>query len=136
MLFAPGQHAAFDAMQARLGVGEHVFAFLGDIHTVSGPARVDVAHVVVEELWSHSRIRLHHGKTQVWNRGGTELSGVEATTRAARAVKPGLVWRGNPMLPPVQQDWKVLGVLTGVRSALPGEQKPRNNRFSSRAPHG
>ena len=50
-----------------------------------------MAHVVVEEeLWSHARVHLHHGKTQVWNRGGIEPSGVEAMTRA-QAVKPDAV---------------------------------------------
>ena len=96
-------------MQARLGVGEYVFAYLDDIHTVTGPARVDVAHVIVEEeLWSHARIHL-----QVWN-SGIEPSGVEAMTRAAQAVKlGGVVWRGNPMLPATQQGLKVLGIPIG-----------------------
>ena len=38
MLYALGQHGALLAMQARLGVGEYVFDFLDDIHTVTGPA--------------------------------------------------------------------------------------------------
>ena len=45
LLYALGQHGALVAMQARLGVGEYVFAYLDDIHTVTCPARVDVAHV-------------------------------------------------------------------------------------------
>ena len=115
LLYALGQHGALLAMQARLGAGEYVFAYLLDIHTVTGPARVDVAHVVVEEeLWSHARIHLHHRKTQVWSKGSTELSGVEAMTRAAQAVKNGtVVWRGNPMLPTTQQGLKVLGIPIG-----------------------
>ena len=115
MLFALGQHGALEATQARLGAGEYVFAYLDDIYTATGPARVDGAHVAVEEeLWSHTRIHLHHGKTQVWNRGGTEPSGMEVLTQAARAVKPGaVVWRGDPLLPPVQQGLKVLGVPIG-----------------------
>ena len=64
MLFAFGLHGALEATQASPGVGEYVFACL------SRHARVDGAPVVVEEeLRSHARIRLHHGKTQVWNRG-------------------------------------------------------------------
>ena len=86
-----------------LGAGEYVFAYLDDIYTATGPAIVDGAHVAVEEeLLSHARIHVHHGMTQVWNRGCTEPSGMEVLTRAARAVKPGaVVWRGD--LPPVQQ---------------------------------
>ena len=75
MLYALGQHGALVAMQARLGVGEYVFAYLDDDHTVTGPAGVDVAHVVEEELWPHARSHLHFGKTQVWNRGSAEPSG-------------------------------------------------------------
>ena len=128
LLYALGQHGALLAMQARLGAGEYVFAYLHDIHTVTGPARVDVAHVVVEEeLWSHARIHLHREKTQVWSKGGTELSGVEAMTRAAQAVKNGtVVWRGNPLLPTTQQGLKVLGIPIGheafVHGFLDGEQ--------------
>ena len=55
----------------------------------------------------HARIHLHHGKTQVWNRGGTEPSGMEVLTQAAQAVKPGaVVWRGDPLLFPVQQGYE------------------------------
>ena len=53
ILCALGQHGELVAMQARLGVGEYVFAHLDDIHTVTVPARVDVAHVVVEEPCPH-----------------------------------------------------------------------------------
>ena len=115
MLFALGQHAALEAIQARMRVGEHVFAYLDYIYTVSRPARIDRLHaVIVEELGARACIHLNHSKTQVWNRGGTEPSGVEVMTRAARLSKPGaVVWRGDPTLPPVQQGLKVLGVPIG-----------------------
>ena len=105
MLFALGQHGALAAIQGRMRVGEHVFAYQDDISTVSRPTRVDRLHVAAEEeLWAHAR---DLGRTQVWNKRGTEPSGVEAMTRAARAWKPGaVVWRGDP----VQQGLKVLGV--------------------------
>ena len=45
MLFALGQHGALAATQARMRVGEHVFAYQDDIHTVSRPTRVDKLHV-------------------------------------------------------------------------------------------
>ena len=81
-----------------------MFAYWDDIYTVSSPTRVDRLHAVIEELWARARIHLNHSKTQVWNRGGTEPSGVEALTRAARVLLPGaVVWRGYPILPPVQQ---------------------------------
>ena len=49
-----------------------------------------------EELATHPHIHVHHGKTQVWNRGGVEPSGMEEIARAARVVKPdAVVWRGK-----------------------------------------
>ena len=85
------------------------------------------------------RVHLPHGKTQVWNRGGIEPSGVEAMTRAAQAVKPdAVVWRGNPMLPVTQQGLKVLGIPLGTRRSFNGSwiTSPLNNRCSSRGSHG
>ena len=35
---------------------------------------------VDEELLSHAHIQLHHGKKQVWNRGGLEPAGIGALT--------------------------------------------------------
>ena len=115
MLFALGQHGALAAIQARMRVGEHVFAYQDDIYTMSRPTRVDKLHVAAEEeLWAHARIRLNLGKTQVWNKAGTEPNGVETMTRGARASKPdAMVWRGDPLLPPCQQRLKVLGVPIG-----------------------
>ena len=99
--FSLGQHGASEATQARLGRGEHVMAFLDDIYTVSKPDRLADVHTAVdEELLTNAQIRLHHGKTQVWNRGGVEPNGMPELTRVARAVKPDtVVWRGDPGLP-------------------------------------
>ena len=67
-----------------------------------------------EELWTNAQIRLHHGKTQVWNRGGVEPNGMPELTRAARSVKPdAVVWRGDPGLPLSQEGLKVLGIPIG-----------------------
>ena len=69
LLFALGQHGALAAIQARMRVGEHVFAYQDDICTVSRPTRVDRLHVAAEEeLWTHARIHLNLGKTQLWNK--------------------------------------------------------------------
>ena len=103
-LVALGQHQAFVQTQARLGNTEKVMAFLDDI-VISTPEPDSVA----EELWSHARIQVHFGKTQVWNRGGIEPEGMEDLTRAARRV----VWKGDPHQPPPQQGLRVLGVPIG-----------------------
>ena len=116
MLFALGQHQAIVQTQARLRDNEKVMAFLDDIHIATPePDRVMEAHTVVaEELWSHARIQVQIGKTQVWNRGGIEPAGMEDLTRVARLVKPdAIVWKGDPQLLPLQQGLKVLGVPIG-----------------------
>ena len=69
--------------------GEHVMAFLDDIYSVCRPERLEEAHTTVDEqLATHAHIHVYHGKTQVWNRGGVEPSGIEEMTRAARVLKP------------------------------------------------
>ena len=81
---------------------------------VCTPDRVaDVLAILAQDLQRHAHIDLHQGKTQVWNRGGEVPEGIEAITRAARAVKPGaLVWR-DTSLPPEEQWIKVLGAPIG-----------------------
>ena len=53
MLFALGQHRT-----------------LVDIYVVCTPERVEDIHIIKAELFAHARISVHHGKIQVWNRGG------------------------------------------------------------------
>ena len=110
MLFSLGQQQALVAIQARLQDDEKLFAFLDDIYIVCTPARVEDVHKIMkDELWAHARIRVHQGKTQVWNRGGTRPTGVDALTRAAQAVRPGaLVWKGDLDLPADRQGLRVL----------------------------
>ena len=127
LLFALGQHGALEAIHERMRPGEHLMAFLDDIYTACRPERLDEVHTTVDEqLATHAHIHVHHGKTQVWNRGGVEPSGIEEMTRAARALKPEVVvWRGDPLLPATQQGVKVLGIPIGkhgVRAGVSGAQ--------------
>ena len=69
-LFCLG-HRALVAAQRQLRVGERLLAFLDDIHLATAPARVGLACTAVQqELWIHAGIRVHTGKTKVWNRVG------------------------------------------------------------------
>ena len=69
-LFSLGQHPAVHAVQAQLQDGERLFAFLDDVYVVCAPPRVNTIYGILQhELFTHSSIRIHHGKTQVWNRG-------------------------------------------------------------------
>ena len=55
--------------------GEKLFAFLDEVYLVCQPERVlKVFRLVETALWIHSRISVHRGKTQLWNRSGTTPS--------------------------------------------------------------
>ena len=55
----------------RAVVAERLLAFHDDVYVLCGPLRVADFHVALQQaLWEHSRIQVHHGKTQLWNRGG------------------------------------------------------------------
>ena len=70
-LFSLGLHPALAAVQETLSSGERLLAFLDDINIVCRPTGVlEVHHILEEELWRHACTQVHHGKTQVWNRGG------------------------------------------------------------------
>ena len=59
----------------------------------------------------HAHINIHHGKTQVWNRGGIAPEGIEELTRLAKLVKPeAVVWRGDANLSHNQHGVRILGV--------------------------
>ena len=94
---------------------EIVFAFLDDVHVICAPGRVlDVYKFLEEEIFAHTHIRMHHEKTQVWNRGSVIPPGIETLTRVAQLTRPGaVVWRGDDSLPPSQQGIKILGIPVG-----------------------
>ena len=73
LLFSLGQHAALGSVQDQLG-NVRVFAFLDDVWVVCAPDQVSEVYATLQtELWRYARIRVHDGKTQVWNRGGSGL---------------------------------------------------------------
>ena len=117
LLFSLGQHAALEAVRARLLPGERLFAFLDDIYATSGPERTaEIYAIIVEELWRHARIRVNIGKTQVWNSGGATPRGLETLGRRA--------WRGAGSGPVGEQGITILGTPLGhpcfVRASLEG----------------
>ena len=96
MHFSLGQHNALRAVQARLEEGELIFAYF-DVYIVCSPDGVSAINAILqEELWQHARTRIHHGKTQVWNRSGNRPVACDILDRAARALDPEFttVWRG------------------------------------------
>ena len=78
LLFSLGQHPALCAVQRQLQRDELIFAFLDDIYVKTSPARVSQMYVILQqELWRHARIRVHDGKTQVWNSSGNRPEGCD-----------------------------------------------------------
>ena len=115
LLFSSGQHAALEAAHSRMRTGETRFAFLDDVYFVVHPDRVgDMYQVVEQELYRHSRIRIHTGKTQVWNSAGVRPEACDTLERTVRASDPDArVWKG-PGLLTSEQGVRVLGTPSGA----------------------
>ena len=130
--FSLGLRAALCAVNRRLLPNERLLAFLDDIYALCRPERVSDVHVALqEELWAHSRIQVHQGKTQLWNRLGSPPSGWQALTAAARISDPeAVVWRGDPSLPLAEQGVKVLGTPLGHTEFLKAQLREVINSHS------
>ena len=91
--------------------------FHDDLYVVGPPARMATLHNHIgTELWTHARIRINHGKTQLWNRAGVFLTGCEHIIAAGRAANPPVtVWRGDPDIPSNERGVRVLGIPVGHR---------------------
>ena len=114
-LFALGQHPALQALKAQLQDDERLFAFLDDVYVVCSPDRVSAIFGFLQNVWFlHSSIRVHHGKTQVWNKEGVVPHGIDVMEAVARIHDPkATVWRGDVSLPTVEQGVRILGTPLG-----------------------
>ena len=118
MLYALGQHQALAAVQTRLRPGEHLVAFHDDTYVVSQPERSCEIHGILRAaLWNHSRIQLHAGKLQMWNRAGIVPRGHDALLAAAQIVDPtAQIWFGDHDAPAPERGIRVLGTPLGERA--------------------
>ena len=109
-----GQHRALEAIHREMGANQHIMAFLDDIFMVTMPQDVGAACAIVQEkLWVHSCIRVHVGKTKVWNRAGIRPFACDVLERIARVQHlQAVVWRGSD-IPTADQGIKVLGTPLG-----------------------
>ena len=122
-LFSLVQHGALEAIQARLRPSEWLMSFLDDICCVISPERTPAGFTAIQEELLTIGIRVHDGKTQLWNRSGQVLAGAEASSSVVRRSHPdAIVWRGDISLPTEEQGVTVLGTPMGhpafVRSRL------------------
>ena len=112
LLFALGQHTLV-AVHSRLLPSESLMANLDDNHVVSSPERVEHVHTALEEeLFRHCHIRVHAGKTRVWNAAGIRPDACDLLERLAARHNSGPVWRGSEV-PTHQQGVKILGTPLG-----------------------
>ena len=71
LLFSLAIHNALAEVKRELLPGELLFAFLDDIYVVCSQARVrTVFNLLSVKLFDGAGIRLHGGKTRVWNKAG------------------------------------------------------------------
>ena len=88
-LLSLGQHPALQTVQAQLRERKYLLVFFDDIYTGTTPERACEVHGFVEEaLWSLAGIRVHHGKTQVWNQAGVEPPGCHRLQAEAALSDP------------------------------------------------
>ena len=111
MLLSLGLHEALVAVARQLTADEELFAFLDDIYVICSPERVgDIHFLLQQELWRHSRISLHLGKTQGWSRAGFEPPACAELQQAAEeADSDAVVWKESQEMPRAQRGVKILG---------------------------
>ena len=103
--------------KARMAEGEVVF--LDDVYDITKPDRCgDVYQTLQEELYTNARVRMHVGKTQVWNVAGERPEACDVLERIAQAEDPrARVWKGSN-IPTSEQGVRVLGTLWGMWTML------------------
>ena len=76
-LFNLGQHRSLQSINGRWRAKEKIIACLDDVYVVCDHLHVrTITKNVDEELFRCAHKNVHHGKTQMWNRGGAEPNGI------------------------------------------------------------
>ena len=141
LLFSLAIHDALVAVKAELRDGEVLFAFLDDVNAVCGPNRTrEVFDLLAHHLWRVAGIRLHTGKTRVWNRSGVSPPNVEdlgeqvwnpagikvlgtpvgtdqfvSDVVAERVQEETRLWEAVEWVPDLQVAWQILVQCAGPR---------------------
>ena len=92
-------------------------AFLDDMHMVSQPERVGSVNAVLQEaLFTHIGIRVHGGKTQVWNMAGVRPASCDVLEQIVR-MKIRVQWCGEvpgwTLVSKGSRSWESLWGITG-----------------------
>ena len=73
LLVSLGIHDSLVEVHRSMQLGDHLLAFLDDVHVVSPPGRTrPMYNVLDEKMEAGAGIRLHVGKTRVWQ--GVDVS--------------------------------------------------------------
>ena len=133
-LFAIGIQGALEEVAAALLRGEQLCAFLDDLHVLCDPSRVKVVYdLLATTLHRVAGIRLHQGKTRVWNKAGIPPQNVEdlgpevwqqsgitvlgtpigselyiSEKLDERLAKERALWEAIPTVPDLQCAWQIL----------------------------
>ena len=102
LLFSFVLHPSLRSAANLLREREKTIAFLDDVCIVCTPDRVlEVFRIVENSLWTHSRISVYSGKTQLWNRSthrmqGTHQSCPSGASTSSRVVRSKFASRVSP----------------------------------------
>ena len=115
LLYALGQHQALRCVQSQLRPSEGLLAFHDDIYVVTSPERTCEVHTNLRDALCYcSRIQIHAGKTQIWNRAGVVPRDLDKLLFSARSVDPHAnLWFGDLSAPPEEGGIWVLGAHLG-----------------------
>ena len=134
LLFSIGIHGALEEVAEAMRPDEQICAFLDDVYIVCQPERVRVLFdLFLESLIQVAGIRLHDGKTSLWNASGTVPDNVEELGPAVwqprgiavlgtpigsleytaerverRLADERLLWEAIPAVPDLQCAWQIL----------------------------
>ena len=128
LLFWLGQHSGLEATHRQLRVNVKLFAYLDDVYIASKPNRAGAVYTSVEEnLYGYAHIRIHMGKTHMWNQLGVEPPVCAALQRAAEVVNPhARVWRGSG-LPTQEAVWRTILRWPPAQKSQYKSNQPRRN---------
>ena len=79
LLFSSPIHNALAEVREGMLPNELLFAFLDDVYVVSNPDRTRPLYDLLGEKLAHAGIRLHAGKTRMWNKAARPTSTIWET---------------------------------------------------------
>ena len=115
LVFSVSQHEALQVAHRGMQDGEHLMAFLDDVYMAFDPDHVGPVYATVQDsLWEEAGIRIHVGKTKVWNAAGIRLAICGPGTESSGPSVAGC------RIPVEQQGIKILGTHSATQRTSRG----------------